>query len=113
MNEEIFVYLDGPGGNGKSVFGKVISVVLGSYSCEIPTDAMTERDAHANGSKLERAKISVIGKRAAWANETSARDVFDDSAIKIMSSEDAIQPVITTRRTSAFSQRTSFGYANQ
>ena len=86
VDAEIFVYLDGPGGNGKSVVAKVISSVLGSYSCEVQTAAMTERDV--NGTLFQRQLVKVIGKRAAWANETSKDDVFDDSAIKIMSSKD-------------------------
>ena len=88
VNAEIFVYLDGPGGNGKSVVAKVMSSALGSYSCEVQTAAMTERDV--NGTLFQRQLVKVIGKRAAWANETSKDDVFDDSAIKIMSSKDKI-----------------------
>ncbi len=79
MDAEVFFFIFGEGGTGKSTFGNVIAKLMGDYTAVCDKRLMV-RTLHS--SEYDRQTHAVRGKRLASVNETSVGDVFDDVKIK-------------------------------
>lgn len=86
-NEHAMVLLVGGGSNGKSVFTKVLSDLLGMYSTRLPSSALAVRRGN---DAMPTEVASLKGARMALASELPAGMQLNDALIKALTSEDSI-----------------------
>lgn len=87
VDEEVFVFMQGAGANGKSVMANVLSGVLGDYAVTVGSEllAVTKHE-----SEVARLKVRLRGARMAMVNEVAQSDTFNDQRIKEIVSREAI-----------------------
>ena len=66
VSAQVFFFLNGEGSNGKSVFVKVISALLGSYSVQLARAAILANEHGETAASLS-ALYATRGARLAWA----------------------------------------------
>ncbi len=76
VNEEVMVFLYGPGGNGKGVFLGAISAILAEYAVSVPIEVFTA------GSRLnlEYYRAQMAGARMVTASETEAQATWAEES---------------------------------
>lgn len=87
VDEEVFLFMQGSGANGKSVMANVLSKVLGDYAVTVGSEllAVTKNESEAN-----RYKVRLRGARLASVNEVGQNDTFNDQRVKEIVSREAI-----------------------
>jgi putative DNA primase/helicase len=88
VNQELFFFCYGVGANGKSTFANIVSKVMGDYSVDVGARLL----AKTKGADSERDRLitRLQGARLALANETGTGDVWDDSLLKTITSNERI-----------------------
>ncbi len=87
VDEEVFLFMQGSGANGKSVMANVLSAVFGEYAVTVGSEllAVTKNESEAN-----RYKVRLCGARLALVNEVGQNDTFNDQRVKEVVSREAI-----------------------
>jgi putative DNA primase/helicase len=88
---EILIIAHGSGANGKSSEAETIDAMLGDYAHA--TDAgilMSARENKGAGSGPTPEVVALKGKRAVFINETSERDMLNESRVKFITSNDKL-----------------------
>ncbi len=84
--EQIIVYLQGDGANGKSVFIDVLSHVFGDYAATISAKALIDRASGAIPSDI----ASIAGKRLVTMSEFPERTPIKTTTVKSVTGGDRI-----------------------
>lgn len=87
VREEVLFFAHGSGRNGKSVFAKILTSVLGDYAVTVGSEIIA-RQRHDN--EAARGRLRLRGARLALANEVGVADTWDDHAVKTLVSREAI-----------------------
>lgn len=87
VDEEVFLFMQGAGANGKSVMANVLAAVFGEYAVTVGSEllAVTKNEGEAS-----RFKHRLLGARLALVNEVGQADTFNDQRIKEIVSREAI-----------------------
>ncbi len=86
-SEQKFPFFYGVGGNGKSVFIRVIQTLMGDYSKTISSDALMVRQG-AGGEAANPYLARLVGCRFVVASETDEGRRLSESLIKSLSGQD-------------------------
>jgi len=84
--EHAFVFLYGPGGNGKSVFLDTLLYVMGDYGKTAPMSIFLAGGHNEHPTEL----AGLQGARLVAANETNTRGVWNEARLKGLSAGDKI-----------------------
>jgi len=84
--EQIIVYLQGDGANGKSVFIDVLSHVFGDYAATISAKALIDRASGAIPSDI----ASIAGKRLVTMSEFPERTPINTTTVKSVTGGDRV-----------------------
>lgn len=86
ISEQCFFYLVGEGGNGKSLFIRVVEKLLGEYAATASFNTfLKHRDSQPSNDLAE-----LVGKRFVSASEPSRGATWDDARIKSVTGGDEI-----------------------
>ena len=85
-SEEKFVFIFGPGGNGKSTFVGVMTDILGDYAVVTPVDTFMQRKHAAHPTEIAR----LAGVRAVIANEIEENATFNAVRLKELTGGGAV-----------------------
>jgi putative DNA primase/helicase len=86
--EEIMVFCVGYGANGKSIFGNVISAILGSYSKTAPSTLLSTRRADDHSPRSDLAMLN--GARLVSINELPGGMRLDEQVVKQLAGRELI-----------------------
>jgi P4 family phage/plasmid primase-like protien len=86
--EEALFICFGFGANGKSVFGNVVSTILGDYAQAAPPSLITARRADDSGPRNDIARL--CGARLTSINETQNGDRLDEQVVKMLAGREQI-----------------------
>lgn len=84
--EEIFAFLHGPSGTGKSKFVAALALLHGSYAAAAPMDAFTATRAERHPTDL----AGLVGKRLVTAAETEEGRRWDQQRMTALTGRDVI-----------------------
>lgn len=84
--EQVFFFIWGPGGNGKSVFLNALTQILGDYSRQAPMDMF----AASHGDRHPTDLAGLQGARLVAASETQAGRRWDEAKMKALTGGDPI-----------------------
>jgi putative DNA primase/helicase len=84
--EQVFFFIYGSGGNGKSVFLEVLSTCLGDYYTTANMEAFTSADENRHPTELARLR----GARSVGASETRQGSHWDEARLKQLTGGDAV-----------------------
>lgn len=87
MTEQVFFFLHGEGANGKSVFLRALSTVLGSYAKTAPLESFTATTGDRHPTDL----AGLRGARLVTVTETEAGRTWAESRIKAITGGDPIR----------------------
>lgn len=87
VDEEVFLFMQGAGANGKSVLANILSDVLGDYAVTVGSELLA---VTKNDSEVARFKVRLRGVRMALVNEVGHNDTFNDQRVKEIVSREAI-----------------------
>ncbi len=85
--EEIFAFLHGPAGTGKSKFVRTLELLHGTYGTNAPMDTFTATKAERHPTDL----AGFVGKRLVTAAETEEGRRWDQQRLTILSGGDKIK----------------------
>lgn len=85
--EEIFAFLHGPAGTGKSKFVRTLEFLHGTYGTNAPMDTFTATKAERHPTDL----AGFVGKRLVTAAETEEGRRWDQQRLTILSGGDKIK----------------------
>ncbi len=88
--QKLIMFVGPTGQNGKSVFLKVISKLLGDYSCNLPFTALLDDGKSRNTRNKGPELLPLLGARLATAIEPNAGQKMDEAVIKALTGEDEI-----------------------
>jgi putative DNA primase/helicase len=100
-DEQVVVYIYGPGGNGKSVFVNVLSGIMGDYARTASMETFTASPFDRHPEELAR----LEGARMVSSTETDANRRWAESRIKQLTGGDKV--------TARFMRQDSFEYVPQ
>jgi hypothetical protein len=85
ISEEALVFLYGPGGNGKGVFVRTITAIMGTYAVTLPMEAFTI------GARLpvEYYRAQIAGARLVTASETEGGKTWAEGQVKELTGNEA------------------------
>ena len=86
--EEVLFICYGYGANGKSVFGNVVSTIMGDYSRAAPASLLTLRRADDAGARNDLAML--WGTRRVSINELQGGDRLDEQVVKQLAGRETI-----------------------
>jgi putative DNA primase/helicase len=86
--EEIMIFCVGFGANGKSIFGNVVSAILGDYSCNAPSQLLAARRTDDHGPRNDMAMLD--GARLVTINELPAGMHLDEQVVKQLAGREPI-----------------------
>lgn len=86
-DEQVFVILVGPGGNGKSVFARIMALIAGTYAGTLDAGALC---ASAVGTRHPTDLAGLAGCRAVNLSEIEPGMKLAESRIKQMTGQDTI-----------------------
>jgi putative DNA primase/helicase len=84
---EIFLYLDGPGGNGKGSISSLLSLIGGDYFHAAPGDLLTYSSQKSHPTSM----AALLGKRIVVASELPVGGRLDEQRLKALTGGDAIR----------------------
>lgn len=85
--EQVLVFVWGPGGNGKSVFLNVVRGIMGDYAKVAAMDAFTASKWDKHTTDL----ADLVGARLVTASETQADRAWDEQRVKQLSGGDPVK----------------------
>ena len=83
-NQHVFVFLWGPGGNGKSVLLNVLDEILGAYSCLLDRDVILATGAGKHPTSLNRLRAV----RLAMVSEMPPNEKWNEARLKALTGRD-------------------------
>ena len=87
--EQVFVFFQGPGANGKSTFVEVIRAILGDYVASAPTQVFTD---HNDGSVARSAAVAdLAGARLVTLAELREGQTLDEALVKSVTGGEPIK----------------------
>lgn len=86
--EEVLFICYGHGANGKSVFGNVVSTIMGDYAQAAPPSLLTVRRNDNGGARGDVARL--CGVRLTSINETQNGDRLDEQVVKMLAGREQI-----------------------
>lgn len=84
MNEQKFLLVWGPGGNGKSVFVETLAYIMGDYAIHASPPTFAEGSTNRHPTEF----ASLRGRRCVIAQETNVGQRWDEARIKSWTSGD-------------------------
>ena len=87
VEEQVLVFVWGPGGNGKSVFLNVVRGIMGDYAKVAAMDAFTASKWDRHTTDL----ADLMGARLVTASETQADRAWDEQRVKQLSGGDPVK----------------------
>ena len=85
-NEEVFLFMFGPGGAGKGTMVETIANIMGDYASTVPMEVFTGK----SWSPTEYYRANMAGLRAVMANEPERNAYFSEAFIKEITGGDSI-----------------------
>jgi putative DNA primase/helicase len=100
-----FLYMFGPGGNGKSTVLEHLQEMFGDYAASFPAKNLIANDKYTDGERASPFLANIMGKRLVVCTEMEDNKSLDESMLKLMIGG----KTVTTRRIygSPFSFRTT------
>lgn len=89
VSESMMFMMVGNGSNGKSVLSNIVEDIMGNY-CESIRSTLLIGKKYGMDAEAERLRTKLQGVRLALLNETNSGDVFDESVMKELVSNDKI-----------------------
>lgn len=86
IREEVFLFLYGPGGHGKSTLAETLAAAMGDYAVSLPTEALLIRNNDQIPNDIARLK----GARLALAAETDDGRRWNEPLLKRLTGGDTI-----------------------
>lgn len=91
VREQIFPMFIGPGGNGKSVFTKVITTIMGEYAKTADVRLFQSRKVGASDIDPQREMAHLHGARLVLTSETRSGGYWDELRVKQLTGDDRIE----------------------
>jgi putative DNA primase/helicase len=88
VNEEVIIFCVGTGANGKSIFGNVVSAVMGPHSTTAPSSLLAARRADDHGPRSDLAMLH--GARIVSINELPGGMMLDENVTKQLAGREPI-----------------------
>ena len=89
-SEEVFLIIDGKGGNGKGTFTGFLLYLAGSYACAFPIEGILLSGAPTDANAPTPAFNLLVNKRIAIADEIPPNSKLNSSVIKRLTGRDFI-----------------------
>ena len=86
--EEVLFICFGHGANGKSVFGNIVSLIMGDYAQAAPASLISARRSNDSSPRNDIARL--CGARLTSINETQSGDRLDDQVVKMLAGREMI-----------------------
>lgn len=86
--EEIMIFCVGFGANGKSIFGNVVSAIIGEYGCTAPSSLLAARRTDDHGARNDLAMLH--GARLVSINELPGGMHLDEQVVKQLAGREPI-----------------------
>lgn len=86
--EEIMIFCVGFGANGKSIFGNVVSAIMGEYSRAAPASLLVARRSDDHGARNDLAMLD--GARLVSINELQGGTHLDEQVVKQLAGREPI-----------------------
>ncbi|NQV93978.1 MAG: hypothetical protein HQ482_02395 [Sphingomonadales bacterium] len=87
-DEEVITFCVGTGANGKSIFGNVMSAIMGQYSTTAPSTLLAARRADDHGARSDLAMLQ--GARLVSINELPGGMMLDENVAKQLAGREPI-----------------------
>jgi putative DNA primase/helicase len=88
VEEEIIIFCVGTGANGKSIFGNVVSAIMGPYSMTAPSSLLAARRADDHSARSDLAMLH--GARIVSINELPGGMMLDENVTKLLAGREPI-----------------------
>lgn len=88
VNEEVIIFCVGTGANGKSIFGNVVSAIMGQYSTTAPSSLLAARRTDDHGARSDLAMLH--GARIVSINELPGGMMLDENVAKQLAGREPI-----------------------
>ena len=88
VNEEVIIFCVGTGANGKSIFGNVLSAIMGDYSKTAPSSILAARRTDDHSARSDLAMLH--GARIVSINELPGGMLLDETVAKQLAGREAI-----------------------
>ena len=88
VDAEIIIFCVGTGANGKSIFGNVVSAIMGQYSTTAPSSLLAARRADDHGARSDLAMLH--GARLVSINELHGGMMLDENVTKQLAGREPI-----------------------
>lgn len=88
VSEQVFIFMYGPGGNGKGVFIELIAWLLGDYARKIATEMLMQHQRNPQGPSPDI--VALKGVRLAYASETEEGRRLADARVKELTGGDTL-----------------------
>ena len=85
-DHQLFFFLHGPGGSGKSTFTEIILSIMGSLATKVPTELFMESDGGSKPFEL----ANLVGKRFVLAQEVQQGHLWNEGRLKDATGQDTI-----------------------
>lgn len=88
VDEEVIIFCVGTGANGKSIFGNVVSAIMGKYSTTAPSSLLAARRTDDHGARSDLAMLH--GARIVSINELPGGMMLDENVTKQLAGREPI-----------------------
>jgi putative DNA primase/helicase len=88
VDEEVIIFCVGTGANGKSIFGNVVSAIMGQYSTTAPSSLLAARRTDDHGARSDLAMLH--GARIVSINELPGGMMLDENVTKQLAGREPI-----------------------
>lgn len=84
-SEDLFAFIHGPGGSGKTTYVNAIKRAIGDYAKIFSVDMITENNKQKDGNEPDPALAALRTCRLALSSETKKNRRLDEAKIKLLS----------------------------
>lgn len=105
--EQVFPFITGPGGNGKSQLVKIVTHVMGSYATSVPVEVFQQRRSGGSDKSHEYQLGRMVGARLVVTSETKTGGYWDEQRVKQLTGEDLVDARMPYGRPFSFEMRAS------
>lgn len=103
--EQVFPFITGPGGNGKSQLVKIATYVMGTYATSVPVEVFQQRRSGGTDKSHEYLLGKMVGARLVTTSETKTGGYWDEQRVKQLTGEDMVDARMPFGRPFSFEMR--------
>ena len=103
--EQVFPFITGPGGNGKSVLVKIMTYLMGTYATSVPVEVFQQRRSGGTDRTHEYQLGKMVGARLVTTSETKTGGFWDEQRVKQLTGEDRVDARMPFGRPFSFDMR--------